>query len=143
MQNMTIPLTRVNKAKVRRTIKKARAILILIGLILLVSQVFISIGNFISNHIAVTQSQEEVSVPVAQSPEEVSVSYKEELSVPDKYEEIVITIMKGDRAWNIQSRLTPNEDVRDVLYYVELINGKSVSNIQPGEEIVFLGLANN
>ena len=131
MQNIIIPLTRVNKAKVRRTMKKVRAILILIGLILLVSQVFISIGNFISNYIA-----------VAQSPEEVSVPYKEELSIPDKYEEIVITIMKGDRAWNIQSRLTPNEDVREVLYYVELINGKSVSNIQPGEEIVFLGLAN-
>ena len=127
MQNIIIPLTKANKAKVRRTVKKARAILILIGLILLVSQVFISI----SNHIAVTQSPEEVSVPD-----------KEEVSVPDKYEEIVITIMKGDRAWNIQSRLTPNEDVREVLYYVELINGKSVSNIQPGEEIVFLGLAN-
>ena len=38
--------------------------------------------------------------------------------------------------------LTPNEDVREALYYVEIINGKSVSNIQPGEEIVFLGLAN-
>jgi len=131
MQNIIIPLIRVNKAKIRRTMKKARAILILIGLILLVSQVFISIGNFISNHIAVTQSSEEVNV-----------SYKEELSVPDKYEEIVITIMEGDRAWNIQSRLTPNEDVREALYYVEIINGKSVSNIQPGEEIVFLGLAN-
>lgn len=123
MQNIIIPLTKVNKAKVRRTMKKARAILILIGLILLVSQVFISIGNSISNHIAVTQSPEEVNVP-------------------DKYEEVVITIMEGDRAWNIQSRLTPNEDVREALYYVELINGKSVGNIQPGEEIIFLGLAN-
>lgn len=139
MQNIIIPLTKVNKAKVRRTMKKVRAILILIGLILLVSQVFISIGNFISNYIAVAQNPEEVSVPYK---EEVSVPDKEKLSVPDKYEEIVITIMKGDRAWNIQSRLTPNEDVREVLYYVELINGKSVSNIQPGEEIVFLGLAN-
>lgn len=123
MQNIIIPLTKANKAKVRRTMKRARAILILIGLILLVSQVFISIGNSISNHIAATQSPEEVSVP-------------------DKYEEIVITIMEGDRAWNIQSRLTPNEDVREALYYVELINGKSVGNIQPGEEIVFLRLAN-
>lgn len=123
MQNIIIPLTKVNKRKLRRTMKKARAILILVGLVLLVSQIFMSIGNSISNHIAVTQSPEEVSVP-------------------DKYEEVVITIMEGDRAWNIQSRLTPNEDVREVLYYVELINGKSVSNIQPGEEIVFLGLAN-
>lgn len=123
MQNIIIPLTKVNKAKVRRTMKKARAILILVGLVLLVSQIFMSIGNSISNHIAVTQSPEEVSVP-------------------DKYEEVVITIMEGDRAWNIQSRLTPNEDVREALYYVELINGKSVGNIQPGEEIVFLGLAN-
>lgn len=123
MKNIIIPLTKVNKRKLRRTMKKARAILILVGLVLLVSQIFMSIGNSISNHIAVTQSPEEVSVP-------------------DKYEEVVITIMEGDRAWNIQSRLTPNEDVREVLYYVELINGKSVSNIQPGEEIVFLGLAN-
>lgn len=131
MQNIIIPLTKVNKAKIRRIMKKVRAILILIGLILLVNQAFISIGNFISNYMA-----------VAQNPEEVSVPYKEEVSVPDKYEEVVIIIMEGDRAWNIQSRLTPNEDVREVLYYVELINGKSVSNIQPGEEIVFLGLAN-
>lgn len=63
---------------------------------------------------------------------------KTKTSFMDNYEEIVVTIKHGDRAWNIQSELTPNEDVRELLYYVSLVNEKSVGNLIPGEQITFL-----
>lgn len=121
-----IPL-RKNKSKIRRTMKKIQTILILIGVILLIKQSFTVINNYkVSNskNMEITENLENTQL------------------IPDKYEKIVITITEGDRAWNIQSKLTPNEDINETLHYVELVNGKSVENIIPGEEIIFLGLAN-
>lgn len=61
----------------------------------------------------------------------------------DDYDRISITIKSDDRAWNIQSELTPDIDVRNVLYHVNLINDKSIGNIKPGEQIIFLKVKDN
>lgn len=61
----------------------------------------------------------------------------------DNYEQVAVTIKSGDRAWNIQSELTPGIDVRNVLYHVNLINDKSIGNIKPGEQIIFLKVKDN
>ena len=63
---------------------------------------------------------------------------KAKINFMDNYEEIVVTIKHGDRAWNIQSELTPSEDVRELLYYVTTLNERSVGNLIPGEQITFL-----
>lgn len=63
---------------------------------------------------------------------------KAKINFMDNYEEIVVTIKHGDRAWNIQSELTPNEDVRELLYYVTTLNERPVGNLIPGEQITFL-----
>lgn len=55
-----------------------------------------------------------------------------------EYEKVKITIKNGQTSWNIQQELTPNSDVRKVLYYCEKINGKSMGNIKEGETLVFL-----
>lgn len=56
----------------------------------------------------------------------------------DDYDQITITIIPGDRAWNIQQELTPDVDVRKALYYVNELNGKCTGNIIAGEDIIFL-----
>lgn len=58
-------------------------------------------------------------------------------ALPDNLEEVVVTIYPGDRAWNIQKELAPNGDVRELLYYANIVNGKSVGDIRPGEQIIF------
>lgn len=122
IRTLPIKFMRLSKTKRKRLLEKMSAVLIIIGILLLANNVIATLNTakngFLQN---VNQA---------------------EMIIPDKYEQIVITIMPGDRAWIIQERLTPNEDVREVLYYVDKINGKSVANIKPGEKIVFLGLAN-
>lgn len=73
----------------------------------------------------------------------VIASVNEPLTVPENYEEVVVTILEGDRAWNIQERLTPNEDIREVLHYVNIVNDKSVGTIKPGEQIIFYQIKDN
>lgn len=55
----------------------------------------------------------------------------------DNFDEVVVVIKPGDRAWNIQSSLTPNKDVRELLYYVSTNNDKNIGELIPGEEITF------
>lgn len=115
----TLPMKfkRLSKAQRKRLLKRVQIILIVAGILLLANTTLNTVRNGLQGANAA------------------------EIIVPDRYEQIVITIMPGDRAWTIQKRLTPNENVDEVLYYVNQINGKSVANIKPGEEIVFLGIA--
>lgn len=55
----------------------------------------------------------------------------------EKYKPVTVYILKGDTSWSIQRRLTPNEDVRKLLYYLEDINGRSMGDIRPGEVLIF------
>lgn len=56
----------------------------------------------------------------------------------EQYETVEVFIESGDTAWNIQSNLTPNKDVREMLHYVKILNNKEVGYIMPGEVIIFL-----
>jgi len=58
-------------------------------------------------------------------------------SIPENLSKVEILIEEGDTAWNIQSELTPNSDIREMLYYGKIENGKSLANIQEGEVITF------
>ena len=52
------------------------------------------------------------------------------------FEEVVI--MEGDSAWQTQRELTPNADIRELLYYLEIVNDKdSMGNLSVGEKLFF------
>lgn len=118
----TLPMKfkRLSKAQRKSLLKMTQIILIVAGILLLANNVIATL-NTARNGLQGANATEIV--------------------VPDRYEQIVITIMPGDRAWTIQKRLTPNENINEILYYVNQLNGKSVAHIKPGEEIVFLGLS--
>lgn len=54
------------------------------------------------------------------------------------FKEVEVRISKGDTSWGIQEKITPNKDIRKILYYAEKINGKNMGDIKPGELIIFL-----
>lgn len=69
-------------------------------------------------------------------------AYHEGQKIPKEYKEILVTIKEGDEAWEIQKDLTPNEDVRKVLYYASKVNGKeNMEQIFVGETLVFFEIA--
>lgn len=56
-----------------------------------------------------------------------------------KYEKVDVFVQEGDTAWNIQEKLTPGKDMRDMLYLVEYINKReSMGKVKAGEVITFL-----
>ena len=82
---------------------------------------------------ATTAFAEKIFVEAAASAE-IS---KEEAYV-NSFERVNVVIGRGDTAWSIQEKLTPNEDARKVLYHLEKINGKNMSCIVVGETLIFL-----
>lgn len=71
----------------------------------------------------------------ALSPEKIRERTLKEI---EKYEKVEIVIKQGDTAWKIQKRLTPNEAIDKMLYYAEVLNGKKMGYIKPGETLIFL-----
>lgn len=56
-----------------------------------------------------------------------------------KYEQVEIIVDEGDTAWEIQKRLTPNDDVRIPLYLAEKLNpGVKMGELHPGQKIIML-----
>ena len=56
-----------------------------------------------------------------------------------KYEQVEVVVNDGDTAWEIQKRLTPNEDVRIPLYLAEKLNpGVKMGKLYPGQKIIML-----
>jgi hypothetical protein len=57
-----------------------------------------------------------------------------------KFDQVEVVVQKGDTAWTIQEKLTPNYgDMRDMLYYVEYVNKRnSIGDIKAGETLIFL-----
>lgn len=55
-----------------------------------------------------------------------------------KYEQVEVVIHYGDTAWEIQKKLTPNEDLRIPLYLAEELNGKKMGELKPGDRVIFL-----
>lgn len=65
-------------------------------------------------------------------PEKAADTYKD-------FEQIRVTIVKHDNAWNIQSKLTPKRNTITMLRYVrELNDGYDMHPIYPGEQYIFL-----
>ena len=57
---------------------------------------------------------------------------------PDEdLKEINIVVRDGDTAWDIQSELTPNRDVLEIINQLEKLNNMSLDNIKPGSVIKF------
>lgn len=57
----------------------------------------------------------------------------------NSFEHVEVTIGIGETAWDIQSELTPDRDIRDMLFLVEELNDKrSLQNVKAGETITFL-----
>lgn len=57
----------------------------------------------------------------------------------EKFEKVEVEIHYGQTAWEIQKKLTPHEDVRDVMDLVRYINKrKSLGDLKPGDKIIFL-----
>lgn len=56
----------------------------------------------------------------------------------EKFEKVEVVVKQGDTAWTLQENLTPEEDVRYMLYLVEILNGKCLGDIMPGEKLIFL-----
>lgn len=63
---------------------------------------------------------------------------QKELDFINSFKQTKIVIQPGDTSWDIQSKLTPNSNVREILYYVSKINDKKMGEIKPGEILVFL-----
>lgn len=79
-----------------------------------------------------------VSAQAAKIGDLTSLLSAREITFLEQFEEVKIEIMPGDTAWDIQLKLTPSEDVREMLYYAEKENGiKSMGNIQTGKTYVF------
>ena len=55
----------------------------------------------------------------------------------EDYKTVEVYVKKGDTSWSIQSELTPNEDIRELLHYLKVINNKSMGDIRPGEVLIF------
>ena len=52
---------------------------------------------------------------------------------------VKVYVKKGDTAYELQSKLAPNKDVRELLYYASYMNdGVNFSNIQAGEFITLI-----
>lgn len=63
---------------------------------------------------------------------------EKELEFIAQYDQVEVFVKKGQTAWHIQQKLTPNEDVRKLLYYDSMLNQKSMGDIKAGEKLIFL-----
>lgn len=53
-----------------------------------------------------------------------------------QYEQVRVVVGYGDTAWDMQKRLTPNEDVREMLSLTSTLNpGVKLGNLQSGDVI--------
>lgn len=53
----------------------------------------------------------------------------------NNYDSKLVMVKSGDTFWTLQQKLLPNEDVRELKYYAEFLNGKQMGNLKSGEEI--------
>lgn len=69
-------------------------------------------------------------------------AFTSEPQTPDKYEEVEVVIMPGDKAWAIQRELLPqSEDVREALHHAERVNEQNLGKLEVGQRVTFFKLA--
>lgn len=73
-------------------------------------------------------------------PEKINInSDKQVQTILKDYEPIEVFIESGATAWEIQSALIPDEDVREVLFNAQMFNsGKSMGELETGTVVTFL-----
>lgn len=57
------------------------------------------------------------------------------LNAKQKFVPIEITVQEGDTVWDLQNRLTPNDDCRRLIFEAEKNAGMSYSQLQIGQVI--------
>ncbi|WCK57664.1 hypothetical protein PP175_26885 (plasmid) [Aneurinibacillus sp. Ricciae_BoGa-3] len=66
---------------------------------------------------------------------QINTAYDKELQ---KFEKVQVVIQNGDTAWSIQSKLTPNEDVRNMLQLDAYINHVNIGGLKMGDVMTFV-----
>jgi hypothetical protein len=51
------------------------------------------------------------------------------------YEKVEVVINKGDTLWSLQEKLTPNADIREMLYLAEKNAGHNFTNVKAGDVV--------
>lgn len=54
------------------------------------------------------------------------------------YQKVTVVVEKGDTLWSLQQKLTPNDDISQILFLAEKNAGHKLTNIHPGDEVVLL-----
>lgn len=57
------------------------------------------------------------------------------LNAKQKLTPIEITVQDGDTVWDLQNKLTPNDDCRRLIFEAEKVSGMSYSQLQIGQVI--------
>lgn len=99
--------------------KKTRRAISLTVIILLLG-VILTTGSFKLFKIAYKHSQQKVTKQLA------------------TYKKIKVVVGKGETVWELQEKLTPNEDIREMLDLATKYNNKSLGVVCEGEVITLL-----
>lgn len=51
------------------------------------------------------------------------------------YEKVEVFVNKGDTLWSLQEELTPNADIREMLYLAEKNAGHNISEVKAGDVV--------
>lgn len=57
---------------------------------------------------------------------------------PRELSEVTVTVKAGQTVWEIQSELTPDENMREMIHHIGEINDRRIDEVKPGEELIFL-----
>lgn len=56
----------------------------------------------------------------------------------DKYEKVIETVTSDNLPWEIQAKLAPNSDTRELLAIVSQLNNCELSQVKDGQSLIFL-----
>lgn len=116
---------KLNKVKPRKLIKKIKGAAFVV---LLIASLGLS-AQFVRNLLNVSGNQTEVI--------QTEVTQVTTL-IPSHLKTAFYVVGEGDTAWNLQSQLTYNDDIEEMILLLNDLNGKDVSQIAAGETITVL-----
>lgn len=102
--------------KTKKAIKRRKRIITKTSTFLIVFSIFIGVCAKVTSVVA--------------SAEKIKVEHK--LAT---YKKVNVLVKKGDTLWSIQEKLTPNEDVREMLYLAEQNAGHKITNVSAGDVV--------
>lgn len=111
---------KLNKVKTRKLVKKMKGLAFIVSLIALLG-LSIQISSYL---LSVSGNQTEV--------------VQVDTVIPSHLKTTSYVVGEGDTAWDLQSRLTYNDDTVEMIHLLNDLNGKNVSQITAGETITVL-----